>query len=465
LAHVDHGKTTIADRLISTNGVISARLAGKVRWMDSTVAEQEKGITMKASSISLLYNHDHSNGTVPRRDGLKEDYLINLIDSPGHVDFSGEVSTAVRLCDGAIVVVDVVEGVCIQTQAVLRQAWSEKVQPCLVLNKIDRLYNELHLSELEVYHKLTEVLEQVNAVTGALWGQLMQEKFEKSELELLKSSESGNYSTTTTPNLDAVPWTMDSEDDSKLYFAPERGNVVFASAVDGWGFRIHQFAKIHAEQNGMKRSMLQKVLWGDHYINMKKKRVYTSPPSANSQPMFVQWVLKNIWDIYNLASEKNQAKTNKVVKMLKLAPIIPTRELDVSKQSKSDIIHAIMSRWLPLSESLFSMVVEHCPSPRRAQKLRMNTILNLDIGDNWLPDDISKNKYHHLVKSVESCDIGDEAPVVCCISKVLVLDKHHSILRDFIVPAVGSSRLTQNLNKNDDDETKNLNKNDEKKFK
>jgi len=304
LAHVDHGKTTIADRLISTNGVISSRLAGKVRWMDSTVAEQEKGITMKASSISLLYNHDHSNGTIPRRDGIKEDYLINLIDSPGHVDFSGEVSTAVRLCDGGIVVVDVVEGLCIQTQAVLKQAWTEKVQPCLVLNKIDRLYNELHLSEFEVYTKLTEVLEAVNAVTGSLWQQLMQEKFEKHEEELQKLSEAG-VSTTETG------WTLDDEDDSNLYFAPERGNVVFASAIDGWGFRIHQFAKIHS-QNGMKRSVLQKTLWGEHYVNMKKKKIYTAPPTSNSQPMFVGWVIKNIWDIYNLAAEKNQEKNKQI---------------------------------------------------------------------------------------------------------------------------------------------------------
>ena len=94
--------------------------------------------------------------------------MINLIDSPGHIDFSSEVSTAVRLSDGCLVVVDVVEGVCPQTKAVLRQAWIERLKPVLVLNKIDRLIGEKKLSPLETYQRLNQVLEQVNASIGLL---------------------------------------------------------------------------------------------------------------------------------------------------------------------------------------------------------------------------------------------------------------------------------------------------------
>ena len=92
--------------------------------------------------------------------GQKE-YLINLIDSPGHVDFSSEVSTGLRLCDGAIVVVDAVEGVCPQTQVVLQQAWVEGIKPCLVINKVDRLILELHYTPTEAYYHLQQILEQV----------------------------------------------------------------------------------------------------------------------------------------------------------------------------------------------------------------------------------------------------------------------------------------------------------------
>ena len=100
LAHVDHGKTTLADALVASNGLISRRMAGKLRYLDSRPDEQERGITMKSSAVTLTYDDPDEGRT----------FLLNLIDSPGHVDFSSEVSTAVRLCDGAIIVVDVVEG-------------------------------------------------------------------------------------------------------------------------------------------------------------------------------------------------------------------------------------------------------------------------------------------------------------------------------------------------------------------
>ena len=125
-------------------------MAGQLRYLDSRQDEQERGITMKSSAVTLAH----------------EDHVINLIDSPGHVDFSSEVSTAVRLCDGSIVLVDVVEGVQPQTEVVLKQAWLEGIKPILVLNKMDRLITEMKLTPVDAHVRLVQVLEAVNAIIG-----------------------------------------------------------------------------------------------------------------------------------------------------------------------------------------------------------------------------------------------------------------------------------------------------------
>ena len=167
IGHVDHGKSSYADSLLAANGIISSRSAGKVRYLDSREDEQERGITMESSAVSLNFKlrRFQEDGQVA---GIA-DYMLNLIDTPGHVDFSSEVSTASRLCDGALVIVDVVEGVCSQTVAVLRQAWLDGLRTILVINKVDRLITELQLTPNEAYHRLVQLVEQANAVIGGFY--------------------------------------------------------------------------------------------------------------------------------------------------------------------------------------------------------------------------------------------------------------------------------------------------------
>jgi len=158
--------------LIASNGLIHPKLVGELRYLDSKEEEQLRGITMKSSSISLLYvpgagTSEEGIQSLSHEYKISKGYLINLIDSPGHVDFCSEVSTAARLSDGCLIVIDAVEGVCIQTHAVLRQAWEEKVEPCLFINKIDRLVLGLRLSPFEAYERLRRIVMHANMIMSA----------------------------------------------------------------------------------------------------------------------------------------------------------------------------------------------------------------------------------------------------------------------------------------------------------
>jgi len=150
VAHIDHGKTTLSDNLLAGAGMISEEIAGKACWMDSDEEEQARGITIDSSNVSMVHEY-----------GGKE-YLINMIDTPGHVDFGGDVTRAMRAVDGAVVLVDAVEGTMPQTETVLRQALKEGVRPVLFINKVDRLINELLVDEVEMQIRLGKVIDKVN---------------------------------------------------------------------------------------------------------------------------------------------------------------------------------------------------------------------------------------------------------------------------------------------------------------
>lgn len=282
---------------------------------------------MESSAISLFFSM--SRRSSPEAAPQQKDYLINLIDSPGHIDFSSEVSTASRLCDGAVVLVDAVEGVCSQTVTVLRQTWIEHLKPILVINKIDRLITELRMSPSEAYTHLNKLLEQVNAVIGSFfqgermeedlqWREKVEERVaaaaakeqEKSERQSAAST-NGAHSEDLPDNLaNSTNGEFEEKDDEDLYFAPERNNVIFGSAVDGWAFTVRQFATLYEKKLGIKRSILEKVLWGDFYLDPKTKRVLSSKHLKGRalKPMFVQLVLDNIWAVYEATTGGNQGK-------------------------------------------------------------------------------------------------------------------------------------------------------------
>lgn len=270
-------------------------MAGKLRFLDSREDEQERGITMESSAVSLRFDMAR---LLPDGTSSIQQCICNVIDTPGHVDFASEVSTASRLCDGALVLVDVWEGVATQTIAVLRQAWMDKLKPLLVINKMDRLITELKLSPSEAYHHISQLIEQVNAVMGSFYASERMEddlrwREEREKRLAARKEQQGE-------DLDDDEEYEEKEDED-IYFAPDRGNVLFASAIDGWAFRLGKFARLYAEKLKIKEGNLRRVLWGDWYLDPKTKRVVGRKKLAgrNLKPMFVQFVLENIWRVYD----------------------------------------------------------------------------------------------------------------------------------------------------------------------
>ncbi len=187
IAHIDHGKTTLADSLLAGAGLLSPIMAGQARVLDYLEEEQKRKITIKTANISLLY----------KTHGIS--YLINLVDTPGHVDFTGKVTRALRVIDGAVVVVDAVEEIMAQTEIVTRQALEERVRPVLFINKVDKLITELQLSEEQIQKKFDNIISKFNDL-----------------IELYCEEPFKNQ------------WKID----------PSLGNVAFGAALHGWGFTM-----------------------------------------------------------------------------------------------------------------------------------------------------------------------------------------------------------------------------------
>jgi elongation factor 2 len=214
IAHVDHGKTTTSDSLLAAAGIISERIAGEALVLDYLTVEKQRGITVKSANISLYHEYEG------------KPYVINLIDTPGHVDFSGRVTRSLRVLDGAIVVVDAVEGVMTQTETVIRQALEERVRPILFINKVDRLIKELKLSPEQIQQRFVEIIRDVNNLIDLY-----------AEPEFRKK------------------WKLN----------PAEGTVAFGSAKDKWGISIPMVKKkgitfkeiIQAYQSGSKEKVAE----------------------------------------------------------------------------------------------------------------------------------------------------------------------------------------------------------------
>jgi len=379
IAHVDHGKSTLTDSLIGAAGIIAQAKAGDARFMDTRKDEQDRTITIKSTAVSLYFEMPDASlvGNVAKiaeeRIAAKEtmawgkeahsQYLINLIDSPGHVDFSSEVTAALRVTDGALVVVDCIEGVCVQTETVLRQAISERIRPVLFVNKLDRVFLELHMDPEEAYQNFNRAIESVNVIIATY-----------------KDEKLG---------------------DVQLY--PAKGTVGLGSGLHGWGFGVPLFAAMYAKKFGISKEKMEEKLWGDNFFNPKTKKwskqMIPKGQKIKLERAFCAFILKPIATLFDAIM---QSKKEVYTKMLtRLNVTIPKDAVELVGKA---LLKRVMQTWLPAAQTLMHMIVNYLPSPRTAQGYRMENLYSGPTDD-------------ECAKGIAACD--PKGPLMMYVSKMV----------------------------------------------
>lgn len=444
IAHVDHGKSTLTDSLVSKAGIIASAKAGEARFTDTRKDEQERCITIKSTGVSMYFEYDlpaemaadaadaaeaaaakkakdakktkkskkdkkkkksadaegdeataddattaaddgedESKGDAPTaadggadqatdaevaaaagNDGViitKNSFLINLIDSPGHVDFSSEVTAALRVTDGALVVVDCIEGVCVQTETVLRQAIQERIRPVLMLNKLDRAFLELHMDPEEAYQAFRKAVETVNVI-----------------VETYHDAKLGD-----------------------IQLDPTKGTVAFGSGLHQWGFTLKTFAKLYSKITGTSRLKWMKRLWGNHFFDPKKSawvKHKQSDSGAQLERGFVTHILQKIVELFDTIMN-NKSNKHKIIKRLGVKLNRDEKDLIEKK-----LLKRVMQKWLPAGDAVLEMIVCKLPSPAEAQKYRTEILYEGPMDD-------------EAATAMKNCDA--EGPLMMYVSKMV----------------------------------------------
>jgi len=375
IAHVDHGKSTLTDSLVAKAGIIAASKAGETRATDTRKDEQDRCITIKSTAISMYFDmpeKDMAFVTQPKAkkaDGTFETgFLINLIDSPGHVDFSSEVTAALRVTDGALVVVDCVSGVCVQTETVLRQAIAERIRPVLFMNKMDRALLELQLGAEELYQTFQRIVENVNVIVATY-----------------------------------------ADDDGPMGVVRvdvNNGSVGFGSGLHGWAFTLKQFAEMYASKFGVETDKMMKKLWGESFFNPKTKK-WSKEKAEDNKRSFCMYVLDPIYMVFDAIMNFKKEQTEKLLSKLTTADGKLVK--DVLKPEEKELegkplMKVVMRSWLPAGEAMFQMIVIHLPSPVTAQKYRAELLYEGPHDD-------------AACLGIKNCD--PEAPLMMYVSKMV----------------------------------------------
>jgi len=388
IAHVDHGKTTLTDSLVQKAGIISAKAAGGARYTDTRADEAERGITIKSTGISMFFEYDIEKMAPEDAKKLalseaeaieyekefekvaaadsnvritKNSYLINLIDSPGHVDFSSEVTAALRVTDGALVVVDTIDGVCVQTETVLRQAIGERVKPVLMVNKVDRALLELQLPGEELYQAFCRSIESVNVIVA----------------------------------------TYNDEALGDVQVDPTQGTVAFGSGLHQWAFTLKKFAMTYSAKFGVPVEKMMGKLWGDWYFDAPRKTWTTANKDGSLERAFCQFIATPITTLFDAIMNEKHKKVEKLLKAIGVEMKGDEKEL-VGKA----LLKRVMQKWLPAGDAVLEMIVLKLPSPHVAQAYRVETLYNGPLDD-------------ATAQAIRTCDTSPGAPLCMYISKMV----------------------------------------------
>ena len=279
-------------------------------------------------------------------------FLINLIDSPGHVDFSSEVTAALRVTDRALVVVDCVSSVCVQTETVLRQAIAERIRPVVLMNKMDRALLELQLEQEELYQTFQRIVENINVIVAT--------------------------------------YADDDGPMGKVTVDPSNGSVGFGSGLHGWAFTLKQFSEVkffvtqidtcqlmlfyqmYASKFGVDVDKMMNKLWGENFFNPKTKK-WQKAKNDDNKRSFCMYVLDPIFMVFDAIMNFKKDQTEKLLGKLTNAKGKVVKEVLKHEELQLEgkpLMKAVMRNWLPAGEAMFQMIVIHLPSPVTAQKYR-----------------------------------------------------------------------------------------------
>jgi len=375
IAHVDHGKSTLTDSLVAKAGIIAASKAGECRATDTRKDEQERCITIKSTAISMYFEmlqkdldfcKQEKAKTADGKDELG--FLINLIDSPGHVDFSSEVTAALRVTDGALVVVDCVSGVCVQTETVLRQAIAERIRPVLFMNKMDRALLELQLDQEELFQTFQRIVENVNVIVATY-----------------------------------------ADDDGPMGVVRvdvNNASVGFGSGLHGWAFTLKQFAEMYASKFGVDVDKMMKKLWGENFFNPKTKK-WAKTKDDDNKRSFNMYVLDPIYMVFDAIMNFKKDQVEKLLGKLTTADGRLVKDILKHEEKEMEgkpLMKCVMRNWLPAGEAMFQMIVIHLPSPVTAQKYRAEPLYE------GPPDD-------EACVAIKNCD--PNGPLMMYVSKMV----------------------------------------------